>query len=72
VSWWSTKVRQTARHLFGRVSDDERAELVESWKGDGGHNGNGRREKPHSRPLYESAGGSDVPKTTEDFVEAIT
>jgi len=54
------------------LSDDERAELVESWKGDGGHNGNGRREKPHSRPLYESAGGSDVPKTTEDFVEAIT
>jgi hypothetical protein len=27
VSWWSTKVRQTARHLFGRVRDDERAEL---------------------------------------------
>ena len=27
MSWWSTKVRQTVRHVLGRVSDDERREL---------------------------------------------
>ena len=27
MNWWSTKARQTVRHLFGRVSDNERAEL---------------------------------------------
>ena len=27
MSWWSTKVRQTARHVFGRVSHEEHAEL---------------------------------------------
>lgn len=30
MSWWSTKVRQATRHVFGRVGDDERREL-ESW-----------------------------------------
>ncbi len=27
MSWWSTKVRQTARHVLGRVSADEHREL---------------------------------------------
>jgi hypothetical protein len=30
VRWWSTKVRQTVRHVFGRISAGERAEL-EAW-----------------------------------------
>jgi hypothetical protein len=30
VSWWGTKVRQTERHVFGRVSDAERNELA-AW-----------------------------------------
>ena len=30
MSWWSTKVRQTVRHVLGRVSDDERREL-QAW-----------------------------------------
>jgi hypothetical protein len=30
VSWWATKIRQSARHVFGRVSEAERAELA-SW-----------------------------------------
>jgi len=30
MSWWATKVRQTWRHLFGRVSDTERAGLA-AW-----------------------------------------
>lgn len=30
MGWWSTKVRQTVRHLFGRVSAAERAELA-TW-----------------------------------------
>lgn len=30
MSWWATKVRQTWRHLFGRVSDHERAGLA-AW-----------------------------------------
>jgi hypothetical protein len=30
VSWWATKVRQAHRHVFGRVSTDERGEL-EGW-----------------------------------------
>ena len=28
MGWWSTKVRQTGRHLFGRVSQAERAQLA--------------------------------------------
>ena len=28
--WWGTKVRQTVRHLFGRVNDAERAQLA-TW-----------------------------------------
>ena len=31
--WWSTKVRQTGRHLSGRVSPAERAELA-AWLDD--------------------------------------
>lgn len=27
AGWWSTKARQAFRHVFGRVSDSERAEL---------------------------------------------
>ena len=27
MTWWGTKVRQTIRHVLGRVSDAERAEL---------------------------------------------
>jgi len=30
VGWWATKVRQTARHLFGRVTPAEHAELA-AW-----------------------------------------
>ena len=30
MGWWTTKTRQTMRHLFGRVSDAERAELT-TW-----------------------------------------
>lgn len=30
MSWWGTKVRQTRRHLFGRVSEHERAGL-DDW-----------------------------------------
>lgn len=30
MGWWSTKVRQTVRHVFGRVSPAERAALA-SW-----------------------------------------
>jgi hypothetical protein len=30
VGWWSTKVRQSRRHVFGRVSPTERAGLA-SW-----------------------------------------
>ena len=30
MGWWATKVRQTQRHLFGRVSAAERAELA-AW-----------------------------------------
>lgn len=30
MGWWSTKVRQAMRHLFGRVSAAERAELA-TW-----------------------------------------
>jgi hypothetical protein len=30
MGWWTTKARQAARHLTGRVSDRERAEL-DAW-----------------------------------------
>jgi hypothetical protein len=30
VGWWATKLRQTQRHLLGRVREDERAELA-TW-----------------------------------------
>jgi len=30
VSWWATKARQAVRHVFGRVSTEERHEL-EGW-----------------------------------------
>ena len=30
MSWWATKVRQTWRHVFGRVSDHERSGLA-AW-----------------------------------------
>lgn len=33
MSWWSTKVRQTWRHLFGRVSEDEHRELAHQLTG---------------------------------------
>ncbi len=30
MSWWTTKTRQTGRHLFGRVSATERSDLA-TW-----------------------------------------
>jgi hypothetical protein len=33
VAWWATKVRQAGRHVFGRVSTEERDEL-EGWLSD--------------------------------------
>ena len=30
AGWWTTKTRQTVRHVFGRISDAERSELT-AW-----------------------------------------